>query len=93
MDSMSISPCLYQDKQLAILDAYGREKILTGKRKGSGGLSSQYSACRTELKSMDMDEEQRNREIAFLEFEIKEIEKANLSTWRGRGTGSTYTGK
>jgi len=25
-----------------------------------------------------MNEEQRNRELAFLEFEIKEIEKANL---------------
>ena len=27
---------------------------------------------------MNMNEEQRNRELAFLEFEIKEIEKANL---------------
>ena len=29
---------------------------------------------------MNMDEEQRNRETAFLEFEIKEIEKANLQS-------------
>ena len=68
---------LYQDKQLSILDAYGREKILPVKEKVQEAFR-QYSACRAELKSMDMDEEQRNRELAFLEFEIKEIEKANL---------------
>ena len=34
--------------------------------------------ARQNLNSMNMDEEQRNRELAFLEFEIKEIEKANL---------------
>ena len=68
---------LYQDKQLSILDAYGREKILPVKEKVQEAFR-EYSACRAELKSMDMDEEQRNREIAFLEFEIKEIEKANL---------------
>ena len=38
----------------------------------------EYSKCKTELGSMNMNEEQRNRELAFLEFEIKEIEKANL---------------
>ena len=68
---------LYQDKQLSILDAYGREKILPVKEKVQEAFR-QYSACRAELKSMDMDEEQRNRELAFLEFEIKEIEKADL---------------
>ena len=50
---------LYQDKQLEILDAYGKEKIQPAKE-------------------LDTDEEQRNREKAFLEFEIEEIEKAHL---------------
>ena len=68
---------LYQDKQLAILDAYGKEKILPTKEKVSQAYR-EYSKCKTELNSMNMDEEQRNRELAFLEFEIKEIEKAAL---------------
>ena len=68
---------LYQDKQLAILDAYGKEKILPAKEKVSLAYK-EYSKCKTELGSMNMNEEQRNRELAFLEFEIKEIEKALL---------------
>ncbi len=38
----------------------------------------EYRKCQAELKSLDMDEEQKNREMAFLEFEINEIEKAAL---------------
>ena len=68
---------LYQDKQLAILDAYGKENILPAKENVSLAYK-EYSKCKTELNSMNMDEEQRNRELAFLEFEIKEIKKANL---------------
>ena len=73
---------LYQDKQLAILDAYGKENILPAKENVSLAYK-EYSKCKTELNSMNMDEEQRNRELAFLEFEIKEIEKANLTrNWK-----------
>ena len=70
---------LYQDKQLAILDAYGKEKILPAKETVHQAYK-EYSKCKSELNSMNMDEEQRNRETAFLEFEIKEIEKANLQS-------------
>ena len=80
---------LYQDKQLSILDAYGREKILPVKEKVQEAFR-EYSACRAELKSMDMDEEQRNRELAFLEFEIKEIEKANLRPGEDEELEHTY---
>ena len=59
------------------MDAYGKEKILPAKEKVSLAYK-EYSKCKTELGSMNMNEEQRNRELAFLEFEIKEIEKANL---------------
>ena len=68
---------LYQDKQLAILDAYGKERIIPAKEKVTQAYK-EYSKCKTELNSMNMDKEQRNRELAFLEFEIKEIDKANL---------------
>ncbi|MDC7286519.1 DNA repair protein RecN [Blautia schinkii] len=69
---------LYQDKQLEILDAYGRERILPAREKVHAAYKD-YRRCITELKALDMDEEQRNRETAFLEFEIQEIEKAELS--------------
>ena len=59
------------------MDAYGKEKILPAKEKVSLAYK-EYSKCKIELGSMNMNEEQRNRELAFLEFEIKEIEKANL---------------
>ena len=68
---------LYQDKQLEILDAYGKEKIAPCSEKVQAAYK-EYQKCRQELKSMDIDEEQRNREMAFLEFEINEIEQAHL---------------
>ena len=68
---------LYRDKQLEILDAYGREKILPAKEKTKEAYR-EYRRCMQELKSLDMDEEQRNREAAFLEFEVSEIENARL---------------
>ena len=68
---------LYQEKQLEILDAYGREKI----RPAKDAVRQSYEEYRKymrALKELDTDEEQRNREKAFLEFEISEIEKAHL---------------
>ena len=62
---------------MQLLDAYGKNRVLPVKDKVSQAYK-EYSKCKTELNSMNMDEEQRNRELAFLEFEIKEIEKANL---------------
>ena len=38
-----------------------------------------YRKALRALKELDMDEEQRNREKAFLEFEIEEIERAHLT--------------
>lgn len=68
---------LYQDKQLEILDAYGKEKIQPAKEKVRE-IYGTYRSCVQQLKELDTDEEQRNREKAFLEFEIEEIEKAHL---------------
>lgn len=68
---------LYQDKQLEILDAYGREKIEPAKEKVREAYKA-YRECLRFLKSMDTDDEQRNREKAFLEFELGEIESAHL---------------
>lgn len=69
---------LYQEKQLEILDAYGREKIRPAKEAVRQSYE-EYRKYMRALKELDTDEEQRNREKAFLEFEISEIEKAHLA--------------
>lgn len=69
---------LYQDRQLEILDEYGRDEILPVKEKVEKAFS-EYRKCQKHLESLNLNEEQRNREKAFLEFEIKEIENARLT--------------
>nr|WP_296085572.1 DNA repair protein RecN [uncultured Blautia sp.] len=68
---------LYQDKQLEILDIYGKEEIFPAKDKVQTSYKK-YRDCKRQLDELDIDEEQRNRECAFLEFEINEIESAQL---------------
>lgn len=68
---------LYPDKQLEILDAYGKDRILPARERVKEAYAV-YRKCIQALKEMDMDEEQRKRETAFLEFEIQEIEQAHL---------------
>ena len=68
---------LYQDKQLEILDLYGKEEIFPAKEKVQTAYKK-YRDCKKQLDELDIDEEQRNRERAFLEFEINEIESAQL---------------
>ena len=68
---------LYRDKQLEILDSYGRAQIFPQKTLVEEAYR-QYRKSLEELKSLDIDEEQRNREMAFLEFEVTEIENAAL---------------
>lgn len=68
---------LYRDKQLEILDSYGRERIFPQKALVEEKYR-QYRKSLEELDALDIDEEQKNREMAFLEFEIAEIENAAL---------------
>ena len=68
---------LYQDKQLEILDIYGKEEIFPAKDKVQTAYKK-YRDCKRQLDELDIDEEQRNRERAFLEFEINEIESAQF---------------
>ena len=68
---------LYQDKQLDILDEYGKGLILGLKDKVKKAFQ-EWSSVKKELESYQMDEESRKREISFLEFELQEIEEAEL---------------
>lgn len=63
--------------QLALLDEYAKEDI--GELKATVKSSYEaYMAVLRELEEKDLDEEQQKRELSFLEFELQEIEGANL---------------
>ena len=68
---------LYPDKQMDILDAYGKTDIEPAKEQ-TEALFRVYADIRKELESYKIDEEQRKREQDFLSFEIGEIEEAGL---------------
>ena len=68
---------LYKNKQLEILDDFGKDRILQVKENVSS-LYHQYLDIKKQLSAQFMDEEQRKREVSFLEFEINEIEEAAL---------------
>ena len=64
-------------RQLEILDAYGKEEIEPAREMVSQAFQK-FRAVNAKVKSMDMDAESRSREVAYLEFELSEIEKAQL---------------
>lgn len=68
---------LYRDRQLEILDAYGREKLDPCLRE-TAECYSRYHRIKKELEDSQMDQAARAREISLLEFEIREIREAAL---------------
>lgn len=68
---------LYTKKQLSILDKYGKEKIASARQEVKAQYRI-YQELKRTLEEYQLDEEQRLREISFLEFEIKEIKDAAL---------------
>jgi len=62
---------------LEIIDSYGKKDIEPVKAQVAEAYC-RYKALEKELKAADIDEEERLREISFLEFEIQEIEQARL---------------
>ncbi len=68
---------LYKTKHLSILDQFAKAELADWKiqvRK----LYASYQEVKEELNSSDTSEEQRLREMSFLEYEINEIEAAQL---------------
>lgn len=70
---------LYPEKQLQILDAYGKEELKPLLEQVQEAHHIWRQALQA-MKVLDVDEEQRKRETAFLEFEIQEIEQAHLTS-------------
>ena len=68
---------LQRDRQLAILDEFGGQDLKACR----GTVTEAYHKYQKAVKArreLDIGEEERAREIAFLEFEIGEIENADL---------------
>ena len=69
---------LYRDKQLEILDSFSQDTI----RPLAEKTAEAYHALRDSRKALEelnMNQDDRAREMAFLEYEIQEIEQAALT--------------
>lgn len=69
---------LSKRKHLEILDLFAKE-ALSGYKEKLSACFREYKKLLEELDHSDSDTEERARELSFLEFEVNEIEDANLS--------------
>lgn len=68
---------LSKRKHLEILDAYAKDAI--GDKKGKTAEAyRRYRSLKDEWEHSNVDAEERKRELSFLEYEVKEIEDAQL---------------
>lgn len=68
---------LHESRHLDMVDAFGAEKILPV-REAYRQAYKEYARMSAELEQMDTDEESRQREISFIEYEVNEIRQAEL---------------
>ena len=68
---------LYKKNHLTILDAFAKDEIKEVKENTADTFGI-YKKYREELEAANLDEKERNKEMSFLEFEISEIQNANL---------------
>ena len=68
---------LYRDKQLEILDSFSQDTIRPLAEKTAEAYHALRDSRKT-LEELNMNQEDRAREMAFLEYEIQEIEQAAL---------------
>ena len=69
---------LSKKKHLEILDSYAKEEIERPKKELADAYK-EYKRLVAELNEADVDEEERLREVSFLEYEVGEIEEAGLT--------------
>ena len=68
---------LYKKNHLGIVDAFAHEYIADTKAAVQDAYK-EYRRCKKELDEAGMDEAERAKELAFLQFEVSEIQDANL---------------
>ena len=69
---------LHKKNHLVLLDLYAREETAPLREKVRQ-IFSEYQKNTKKLKDSILDEKDRNKEVSFTEFEIKEIEEASLT--------------
>ncbi len=80
---------LQKKKHLEILDEYAKGS-LEEKKKRLRQAYQEYQGVRAELAQAEQDEGGRERELSFLEYEIKEIEDAHLAAGEDEELESAY---
>ena len=80
---------LYSENHLLIVDRFDRDAIYPVKEKVAE-LYSEYVAVKKEYDTMCVSEEERSRELAFLEFERGEIEEAAVVAGEEEELEATY---
>ncbi len=68
---------LYKKNHLTILDAFAKGH-LTEVKEQVATKYREYKELKTEWESASVDEKERNKDIGFLEYEINEIQGANI---------------
>ena len=68
---------LYKKNHLSILDEFAKDQIKDVKMQVADAYQN-YKMYKEELQEANLDEKDRNKEMSFLEFEINEIQDANL---------------
>lgn len=68
---------LYKNNYIDIIDRYGKDDAVTVKESLKKEYLS-YQQIKTQLQDYSMDVEQLNREIAYVEYELKELMEADL---------------
>ena len=74
---------------LKYLDAYGQDVLAAEKEKLAGAYRI-YQEKKAALKEADLDKEQQTRELSFLEFEVREMEEAQLTVGEDEVLESEY---
>lgn len=80
---------LYKKNHMLILDIFAKEELQDVLDKVRTQYHT-YKQYKEELESANLDEKERLKETAFLEFEIREIEEANLKTGEDDALEETY---
>lgn len=80
---------LHAGKHLEYLDDYAGVQ-LEEKKRALAGAYKQYTACKKQLEEQCTDKEEQARELAFLEYEVSEIQAAKLTPGEDEELESEY---
>lgn len=69
---------LHKKNHLAFLDLFARDSVQELKKEVSDAYH-QYVTCKRTLEDSSMDERERQKELDLIQFEVNEIEEANLT--------------